>query len=772
MTTAIPYHVEINRIIELLASQIYQTPLALLRENCQNAFDAVLERIYRDPEFENPEITVTITSGRIQVSDNGIGMTPEDLRSHYWRAGSSGKNNPQSRAAGVVGTFGIGAMANFGVASELIVTTESWKTGQRTKSSVEREKLSATEPCISIDELPSEGLAGTSVEIIVDEGINLNVAEASAYIIEAVKYVQVPVIVNETIVSQHDLTEALPRPGNADSVVYENVAVTGQVEATVELAMGFNGEPWVRVGNLRDGTDQINGEMILAQDLHQINAYRTGFALAASAVQSHFGLGGVANLSCLTPTAGREALTTPSVQFLQNLVTGLERVIGERLGSLAVSDNSTRFMEWARRNNRFDLCHHISVQLEPLGKNEPLMSLNRAQNDRTWNLYGGREKTIIDAFATDEQPLVVLSANQPRRGCQEGYLKGYANVMFVPDQPTVIETKPEYRWTIGESALAFRLVSIMESDYFVPCIVQYATLSHGLPLLVDTSKRPVLITLDSQSSTIAPILRLYDTDFESLTGFVKDFIRNAIFPKVSQLVPSSQRDGAAAFLKSIRRPRDLFEYEHTDLGSLNEIWHEYAQGSISMVEAARRSASIVRSTVQVLEPANSSTVDEVLADVVVNEKLLAGVEVEDELAALPSITRPEVESSAKLLLVPDGEEPLRGYHGFLALTDRVRREHTDFFLQPHRTQIVWGGQKAMYIFQHHSGEFSLYYDLQGNELLPGGPSGYRIPTSTIIVKNQVYVPIPDAILGGFRVGPGERKSFEVRCDLLFPEPPT
>ena len=67
VTTAIPYHVEINRIIELLASQIYQTPLALLRENCQNAFDAVLERIYRDPEFENPEITVTITSGRIQV---------------------------------------------------------------------------------------------------------------------------------------------------------------------------------------------------------------------------------------------------------------------------------------------------------------------------------------------------------------------------------------------------------------------------------------------------------------------------------------------------------------------------------------------------------------------------------------------------------------------------------------------------------------------------------------------------------------------------------
>ena len=770
MTTAIPYHVEINRIIELLASQIYQTPLALLRENCQNAFDAVLERIWVDPHFENPEITVNITLERIQVSDNGIGMTPEDLKSHYERAGSSGKNNPQSRAASVVGTFGIGAMANFGVAAELVVTSEDWKTGQRTKSSVERERLSATEPCILIDTLRSEERAGTNVEVIVDEGVNVNIAEAVAYITEAVKYVPIPVVVNGNIVSRHEFGEAVPRQTRADSVIYDDVLVTGQVKASIELAMGLNGEPWARVSNLHDGPNQMKGEVLLAQDLHQIYAYRTGFALASCAVQSHFGLGGVANLSVLTPTAGREALTTSSVQFLQRLVTGLERVIGETLGTLAVSDNSTRFMEWARRNDRFDLCDHIGVQLEPRDRYQPLMSLNRATNPRTWNLYTGREKTIIDAFATEEQPLVVLSATQPRRSCQEGYLNNYVNVTSVPDQPTIIQIKPDIKWSLGESALAFRLGAILESDYFVPSVVQYARISHGLPLIVDIAQKPTRITLDGESSTIAPILQLYETDYESLTGFVKDFIRSAIFPKISRLVPSSNRDGAAAFLKSIRRPIDLFEYEHTDLGSLSEIWHEYVEGRISMVEAARKSASIVQSTIQILEPATASTVDEILSDVIANEKLLADVEVEDALIALPAITRPGVESGAKLLLVPDGEEPLRGYRGFLALTDRVRREHTDFFLQPHRTEIVWGGQKAMYIFQHHSGEFSLYYDLQGTELLPGGPGGSRIPTSTIIVKNQVYIPIPDFVLSGFWVGPGERKSFEVRCDLLFPEP--
>jgi molecular chaperone HtpG len=56
---------------------------------------------------------------KVNVIDNGIGMTREELWQHYWRAGSSSKNTADARAAGVVGTFGIGAMANFGIAEEL-----------------------------------------------------------------------------------------------------------------------------------------------------------------------------------------------------------------------------------------------------------------------------------------------------------------------------------------------------------------------------------------------------------------------------------------------------------------------------------------------------------------------------------------------------------------------------------------------------------------------------------------------------------------------------
>ena len=118
-------------------------------------------------------------------------------------------------------------MANFGVASELMVTTESWRTGERTISRVEREKLSASEPCISIEELPSEGEPGTSVEIVIEEGIQINLAEATGYISEAVKYVPVHVTVNGSLVSKNDLEDALPRPGSAGSVIYDKCSDNG-----------------------------------------------------------------------------------------------------------------------------------------------------------------------------------------------------------------------------------------------------------------------------------------------------------------------------------------------------------------------------------------------------------------------------------------------------------------------------------------------------------------------------------------------------------------
>ena len=98
----IAFKVEFSRILELLADQIYQSPLALLRENTQNAFDAIRMRAALDQTFD-PSITVDVSEDEIVVVDNGIGMTSQEIEENYWYAGHSGKNSDTARAAGSSG---------------------------------------------------------------------------------------------------------------------------------------------------------------------------------------------------------------------------------------------------------------------------------------------------------------------------------------------------------------------------------------------------------------------------------------------------------------------------------------------------------------------------------------------------------------------------------------------------------------------------------------------------------------------------------------------
>jgi molecular chaperone HtpG len=142
---------------------------------------------------------------------------------------------------------------------------------------------------------------------------------------------------------------------------------------------------------------------------------------------------------------------------------------------------------------------------------------------------------------------------------------------------------------------------------------------------------------------------------------------------------------------------------------------------------------------------------------------------EAEMAPAPAITRIEKESAAKLLLIEDNEPALRRYRCFLAISDRVREEMGEFFLQPHKTTVVWGGQKTLFIFLHHSEQFGLYYDLQTREPIEAPAGGGSFPTATIILKNRIFIPIPNAIDRSFVPHAGEMKRFEVRADIIRTE---
>jgi molecular chaperone HtpG len=81
--------------------------------------------------------------------------------------------------------------------------------------------------------------------------------------------------------------------------------------------------------------------------------------------------------------------------------------------------------------------------------------------------------------------------------------------------------------------------------------------------------------------------------------------------------------------------------------------------------------------------------------------------------------------------------------------------------------VVWGGQRVLLVFEHHSGKFGLYYDIQSQEMIAPSSGGGRYPTCTIMMKNRIFIPIPPEIQSAFIPAPGERKRLMVRCDILY-----
>lgn len=752
----IAFKVEFSRIFELLADQIYQSPLALLRENTQNAFDAIRMREALGQHF-TPLIQVTVDGEQVIVSDNGIGMTADEIETNFWYAGKSGKNTDAARAAGVVGTFGIGAMANFGVADELSVESESAETGERTLSSVRKSELSTDTAGISIAPMTTTGEPGTIVRAHLAPTSKVSVEDARAYLHDFVEFVDIPVLFNGDQISGASHRSTLPSERHAWVERRPNASLAGILSGDLELIGMASGELRVIVENVQSvaGLGRL-GSIVLQQSRSSIRTQRSGFGLATVAVQSGYHWGGVADLPFLKPTAGREALDASSNQILQRIVSALDNLISPIAAEHTESFANDGFLQWIISTKQFALCGSLEVAPRPAGQPEILASVVERGGVR---YYSGHDESVIQTHASEDEPLIVLSRRAPRRNCELGYLTT-RRVKEIDVTPRVRKELPTASHSFAHSALAIRVARVLEEDYFLGVDVRFGSISGGLPLLVTDTGTPVVIYLDPDSTIVAPLLALYRNDFNAFAPFVKDFVRSAIFPRIAKLVPSSTREGSEAFLRHLRSNREWFEYELDDKADLEEIFEELRAGRLTVVEATRRLTDMDRSVIEV-SSAGTALLSSVVRDM--------GDEADDEaipdpFEARPGIDRREEETRALILT---SEEAVNGYTCFLSVSDRVQREKGDFFLQPHSTEVVWGGRKVIFIFQHHSGRFGLYYDILCPGLVGVASGGGPRVTSTILAKDRTFIPVPNEIAEAFLPKEGERKRLEVRGDIYY-----
>ena len=134
--------VETSHIFPIIKKWLYSEKEIFIRELVSNATDAVtkMKRLASLGEIEAPaeayKITVAFNKGAkiISVSDNGIGMTEDELDRYICKMALSGAmefiekyEGADSAGNGIIGHFGLGFYSSFMVADRVEIITKSYK---------------------------------------------------------------------------------------------------------------------------------------------------------------------------------------------------------------------------------------------------------------------------------------------------------------------------------------------------------------------------------------------------------------------------------------------------------------------------------------------------------------------------------------------------------------------------------------------------------------------------------------------------------------------
>ncbi|OAV51466.1 hypothetical protein A6U98_01385 [Rhizobium sp. WYCCWR10014] len=767
--SGIVFQVDTSRVLAILANEIYDSPFAMLRENLQNAYDAVRQRFAADGMLkEGGKISVAIAGQTISITDNGIGMREETLRENFWKAGSSGKRSDNARKAGVVGTFGIGAMANFGVCSSLEVVTRAVGQEKVLRSVAELASLQIGEECISFETIDTDHDFGTTIKATLDGQNVISEAQAIAYLRPYVRMLPVPVVVNDTLISGENID------GFVDSRSFSQIAAKAWtdkvVTATFTTSIDPNAQALVHVANIKIGGQDVDGSMVLLQGSGQLMGLRSFFGLAPVPAVGHYRFGGFANLSFLHPTAGREALSRDSIEQVNRLITLAEYAASDAIGRSSLADRSNAFLSWIVPNSRYDLADNITIAAHPGSQTITLGQLKATVADQNYLYYPGTVSGVINTFANESCTVLQVSQNNPRRRVQTHYVSEILKIKPVPASAQIIKTYTRDDLSFAELAFVLKVASTIRDDYLLPSIdVGFADISHNVTVLVEKIDETLKVLISKTSASIVPVLGVYKTAYELFEPFIKDYVRVNIYPSIQPYVPSSTKGGVEALHKLLLKNRELYRYELSERGEVEGVLGEELAGDKSFARVIQEVRLKRRPQSQKVSAEQVGRIETELPGI--EEVPLyfpqSDVAADDgEYDAAPPIIRDTVKSEMKILTTSEHYPMLNNFTMFLGLSDKLMKSEAEFFRRPHSTRIIWGGQRVVYIFTEETETLSLYYDieLQG-QIEKSKTGGSMFPTTTIVTDGRVFIPIPDALKDNFQVG-DTPKEFFVRFDIL------
>ena len=134
------FKAESKRLLELMINSIYTHKEIFLRELISNASDAIDKLYYRSltddsVTIKKEDLEILLAADKITrtvtVSDNGIGMTKEELENNLGTICKSGslafkEENEKTQDIDIIGQFGVGFYSAFMVADKVTVLSKAY----------------------------------------------------------------------------------------------------------------------------------------------------------------------------------------------------------------------------------------------------------------------------------------------------------------------------------------------------------------------------------------------------------------------------------------------------------------------------------------------------------------------------------------------------------------------------------------------------------------------------------------------------------------------